>query len=130
MPNPRSARFDQVQKTPHVAITRADILDGANNIIQRDVPVLPDGETVADSTAANVYVRTLSVPLAALNDAARDLLLNNTANAYLQTYRGIRYEDTAQLGTTYNSAATWTPVNGGQMVGCTVNGSGYLQLGT
>lgn len=129
MPYPRSARFDQAQKAPHTAIVRADIEDGGGTVIQRDVPVLPDGETVADKNAANALIRTLTVPLNALSPAALDLLRNNLANAYLRTWRGIRYEDTAKLGKTYNSATTWTPVNGGQMVGVTVNGSGFLQLG-
>lgn len=129
MPQPRSARFDATQQTPHVAIVRADIEDGAGNVIQRDVPVLPDGEVVVDSTAANMFVRELSVPLDALNADALDLLQNNTADAWLRTWRGIRYQDTAKLGRTYNSAATWTPVNGGVMNGCTVDASGYLKMG-
>lgn len=129
MPQPRSARFDQAQKAPHVAIVRADIEDGAGNVVQRDVPMLPDGEVTADKTAANALVRDLSVPLNALNAAALDLLQNNAANACIRTFRGIRYEDTVVLGTIYNSAATWTPSNGGVMNGCTVNSSGYLQMG-
>jgi len=130
MPQPRSARFDQAQKAPHNPIIRADILDGAGNVIQRDVPILPDGSTTGDRTAANTLIRELNVPLDALSPAARALLQDNTANAWLQTYRGIRYEDTQILGKVHNSLASWTPVNGGVMNGVTVNSSGYLQLGS
>lgn len=129
MPQPRSARFDQAQKAPHNPIVRVDILDGAGNVIQRDVPILPDGSVTADRTAANALIREVSVPLAALTPAALTLLRDNTANAYLATYRGIRYEDTVVLGKVHNSAESWTPVNGGQMIGVTVDASGFLKLG-
>jgi hypothetical protein len=129
MPQPRSARFDATQQTPHNPIVRADLLDGGNNIIQRDIPMMPDGETVGDRTAANALVRTLNVPLAGLTAAAQDELQNDLADTYLQTYRGIRYEDTLKLGMLHNSAATWTPQSSGQMIGTTVNGSNQLQMG-
>jgi hypothetical protein len=129
MPQPRSARFDQAQRAPHNPIVRVDLLDGGNTVIQRDVPVLPDGDLTVDRTAANALVRTLNVPLDALSPDALDLLRNNLADAYLQTYRGIRYEDTQILGKVHNSLESWTPVNGGVMVGVTVDGSGWLQLG-
>lgn len=129
MPQPRSARFDATQATPHTPVIRVDILDGGDNIVQRDVPVLPDGSVTGDRNAANALIREVDVPLAALSPAALDLLRNNLAAANLQTYRGIRYEDTAKLGRTYNSVTTWTPSNGGVMNGCTVNSSGCLQMG-
>lgn len=129
MPQPRSARFDPAQKAPHNPIVRADLQDGSGTVVQRDVPVLPDGEVTADRTAANALVRVLNVPLAALTPQALALLQDNLADAYLQTYRGIRFEDTVVLGKVHNSLESWTPVNGGVMNGVTVNGSGYLQLG-
>ena len=130
MPQPRSARFDATQRTPHNPILRADVLDGAGNVIQRDVPILPDGSVTADRTAANALIRELNVPVDALSPAALALLRDNTADAYLQTYRGIRYEDTQVLGKVHNSVKSWTPVNGGQMVGVTVDASGFLKLGS
>lgn len=129
MPQPRSARFDPAQKAPHNPIVRADLQDGSGKVIQRDVPILPDGDVTADRTSANAFIRTLNVPLDALTPEALDLLRNNLADAYLQTYRGIRYEDTQVLGKVHNDLASWTPVNGGVMVGVTVNGSGFIQLG-
>lgn len=129
MPQPRSARFDATQAAPHTAIIRADLEDGAGNVIQRDVPTLPDGSTTADRNAAQAFIRELHVSLSALNPAALKLLQDNLVDAYLRTWRGIRYEDTAKLGRTYHSATTWTPSNGGQMVGCTVDSNGYLKMG-
>lgn len=129
MAAPRSARFDPAQRAPHVPVMRTDLEDDAGNVIQRDVPMMPDGNVTADRTAANLLIRQVNVPLSSLSAPARDLLQNDLASAYLRTWRGIRYQDSIALGQLYNDLASWTPVNGGVMNGCSVNSSGGLQMG-
>lgn len=130
MPQPRSARFDAEQKVPHSPIGRVDILDGGGTLIQRNVPVLPGGQVTCDRNAANLLVREVQIPLEALTPEAVTALTSDVAATYIQTYRGIRYTDTDKRGGTRNTLVdNWTPINGGVMVGVTVNGSGELQLG-
>lgn len=129
MPQPRSSRFDQEQRVPHSPIRRVDIETGAGTLVQRDVPILPSGMVTADRNAAQQLVREVDIPLVVLTPAARDALTKGVADAYIRSWAGIRYTDTDMRGGVHNTVASWTPTNGGQMVGVTVNGSGELQMG-
>ena len=129
MPQPRSSRFDAEQRVPHNPIRRVDIETGGGTLIQRDVPILPSGMVTADRNAAQQLVREVDIPLVVLTPAARDALTKGVADAYIRSWAGIRYTDTAMLGGIHNTLASWTPTSTGVMVGVSVDGNGALQLG-
>lgn len=126
MPQPRTSRFDQVQRTSHYGIRRNDLSDGNGRVIQRDVPTLPGGMTTADRTSTSAHlVADREFALDGLTPEARTALTDDLASTWLRSWAGIRYIDTDMVGGYHHSDATWT----GDRVSVVVNGSGEITLG-
>jgi hypothetical protein len=126
MPQPRSSRFDREQRTSHTPIRRNDLLTAAGQVIQRDVPTLPGGMVTADRTSTSTHlVRDVEFLRDSLTPEAQNALQRDLADAFLQSWAGIRYQDTEMVSGHHYSEATWT----GTRVGVLVDGDGFITLG-
>lgn len=125
MPQPRTSRFDQAQRAPHMPIRRNDLKTGGGQILQRDIPTLPGGMVTADRTSTSAHLtRDVEFLQASLSPEAL-AALRDPADVWLQSWAGIRYQDTLMVAGYHHSEATWD----GARVGVLVDGSGYITLG-
>ena len=125
MPQPRTSRFDQAQRAPHMPIRRNDLETGAGQVIQRDIPTLPGGMVTADRTSSGPHlVRDVEFLRDSLSPGARTALTEDLADVYLRSWAGLRHLDTEMVGGSHHSEATWT----GTRVGVVVDENGYITL--
>lgn len=130
MPTPRTSRFDQAQRAPHMPLRNNNLRDGAGRLIQRDVPTLPTGQTVADRLSSGPHlIADREFPLAALTQPARDALRDGLADVYLESSAGIRYQDTEMISVVHGGTAGWDVSGGGLIVGLVEDVDGNLTLG-
>lgn len=127
MAQPRSSRFDQAQRAPHMPIRVNHLRDGAGRLIQRDVPTLPTGQTVADRTSQNQHlVADREFPLAGLSGAARQAVSDGVTDVWLESLAGIRCQDTEMAASVNGGLAGWAGV---EVIGLVPDGNGNLTLG-
>lgn len=127
-----SSKFDQAARSNSNPIERADLFDASGRLLQRGVPILPEGSVTADRLSATLRVSDTVVPRDALLPETLAHLTEYPGDVFIQRWRGFRHTSTTLHGGVHDSAATWVPPEDSvyeAMVGLVVDGTGAITLG-